>query len=377
MTGGFVYRGSRLGAPIAGDIFLPITRAASGRSRSPSTAPARRARRIAASTRPNSAARAVVGLISSFGVDADGELYHRQSFCRQDRSHHRAADGPAGADGPEDHQARSWVQWVQRVRESGECEGAARTRKVALVRALSKLGYSSRSQAYELIRTGKVEVNGRVVTDPARLVAPGLTRIQVAGIEIDRAPWLCIALNKPRGVVTSRTDPEGRQTVYDLISDLDARVVPVGRLDLASTGLLLMTNDTHLADWLTDPAAGIACRYVVTVRGELSDTSAASLTKGIVDRGETLEGHIDRHPKEVEARDAHHCGVDGREEPRDPSNVEGGRARGNAPQAYRVRRRGARRPCTWQVAQHFPGRSPRCISPRTRTRAGLKIRAAG
>jgi 23S rRNA pseudouridine2605 synthase len=131
-------------------------------------------------------------------------------------------------------------------------------------------------------------VNGRVVIDPALLVVPGLTRIQISGVEVDRAPWLCIALNKPRSVVTSRTDPEGRQTVYDLISDLGARVVPVGRLDLASTGLLLMTNDTELANWLTDPGTGIARRYVVTVRGELSDTSAASLIKGVVDRGDTL-----------------------------------------------------------------------------------------
>ena len=166
--------------------------------------------------------------------------------------------------------------------------GASGAKRVALVRALSKLGHSSRSQAYELIRTGKVEVNGRVVIDPAFQVVPGLTRIQISGVEVDRAPWLCIALNKPRSVVTSRTDPEGRQTVYDLISDLDARVVPVGRLDLASTGLLLMTNDTDLSNWLTDPGTGIVRRYVVTVRGELSDTSAASLIKGVVDRGDTL-----------------------------------------------------------------------------------------
>ena len=162
-------------------------------------------------------------------------------------------------------------------------------KKVALVRALSKLGYSSRSQAYELIRTGRVEVNGRVVTDPAVAVAPGLTRIQVAGVEVDRAPWRCIALNKPRHVVTSRTDPDGRATVYELIADLDARVVPVGRLDLASTGLLLMTNDTQLADWLTSPASGIVRRYVVTVRGELSDISARALMTGITDRGERLK----------------------------------------------------------------------------------------
>jgi 23S rRNA pseudouridine2605 synthase len=161
--------------------------------------------------------------------------------------------------------------------------------KVALVRALSKLGYASRSQAYELIRAGNVDVNGRVATDPAMLVAPGLTRIQVAGVEVERAPWVCIALNKPRNVVTTRSDPEGRTTVYEFITDIGARLVPVGRLDLASTGLLLMTNDTQLANWLTDPANAIVRRYVVTVRGELSDAAARSLVAGITDSGETLK----------------------------------------------------------------------------------------
>ena len=159
---------------------------------------------------------------------------------------------------------------------------------VPLVRALSKLGYASRSQAYGLIRSGQVHVNGRSVTDPATIVTPGLTRIEIDGTRVERGPWICIALNKPRKVVTTRRDPEGRTTVYDLISDLDARVVPVGRLDMASTGLLLMTNDTQLADWLTDPATGIVRRYVATVRGELSDASVQSLVAGITDRGERL-----------------------------------------------------------------------------------------
>jgi len=183
------------------------------------------------------------------------------------------------------------------VRRSAEREGGSDVRsgaktgakKVALVRALSKLGYASRSQAYGLVRTGRVAVNGQVATDPALLVVPGLTRIEIAGVEPERAPWLCIALNKPRKVVTTRSDPEGRPTVYDLLADLDAHVVPVGRLDLASTGLLLFTNDTQLADWLTDPATGIVRRYVVTIRGEWSDTASEVLKTGLVDRGEMLK----------------------------------------------------------------------------------------
>lgn len=165
----------------------------------------------------------------------------------------------------------------------------AGAKKVALVRALSKLGYASRSEAYGLIRSGRVRVNGAIASDPALLVAPGLTRIEIAGLELEPASWRCIAVNKPRSVVSTRSDVEGRKTVYDLIADLDPRVVTVGHLDAASTGLLLMTNDTQLADWLTDPAAAVVRRYVVTVRGEFSDDSARALTDGIVDRGDTLK----------------------------------------------------------------------------------------
>jgi len=131
-------------------------------------------------------------------------------------------------------------------------------------------------------------VNGRVVTDPATRVVTGLTRIEVGGTALEPPPWICIALNKPRKVVTTRRDPQGRKTVYDLVADLNERVVPVGRLDLASSGLLLMTSDTQLADWLTDPANGIVRRYVVSVEGELSDRSVQWLMSGVTDRDETL-----------------------------------------------------------------------------------------
>jgi 23S rRNA pseudouridine2605 synthase len=127
-----------------------------------------------------------------------------------------------------------------------------------------------------------------VVTDPHVRVHPEGDRIQVSGAAITRARWTFVVLNKPRNVVTSRSDPEGRSTVYDLLADLEPRVVPVGRLDYASSGLLLFTNDTQFANWLTDPRSGIVRRYVVTVRGSLSDNTGRRLEIGLADRREQL-----------------------------------------------------------------------------------------
>lgn len=164
-----------------------------------------------------------------------------------------------------------------------------RVNRVSLARALSKLGMASRAQAAELIKQGRVRIDGRVETNPGRFVNPDRTRIQIDGLAHERAPWRMIALNKPRQVVTTRSDPQGRTTVYDLLEDLDTRVVPIGRLDYSSNGLLLFTNDTRLANWLTDPGTKIVRRYVVTVRGELSDEAIRMLEAGVVDRGDTLK----------------------------------------------------------------------------------------
>ncbi len=102
---------------------------------------------------------------------------------------------------------------------------------------------------------------------------------------------LTIALHKPRGVVTTRRDPEGRPTVYDMLRDLETHVVPVGRLDFATSGLLLLTNDTRLADWLTDPANAIVRVYLVTVRGRVDPDALETLRRGIASRGEALRPH--------------------------------------------------------------------------------------
>ena len=90
-------------------------------------------------------------------------------------------------------------------------------------------------------------------------------------------------MNKPRGVITTRRDPEGRPTVFDVLGDAGKGLLAIGRLDMASTGLLLLTNDTQLASRLTDPAAAVVRRYVVTVRGAVSDDAAARMTEGIDD----------------------------------------------------------------------------------------------
>lgn len=160
--------------------------------------------------------------------------------------------------------------------------------RVPLVRALSKLGALSRTQAGAAIREGRVRVDGRVVRDQARLVDAGRARIEVDGRRHVPPPWRTVLLHKPRGVVTSTRDPAGRRTVFDVLGDAGRGLVAVGRLDLASSGLLLLTTDTHLADWLTDPAQAIPRLYAVTVRGRVDAGALDRLTGGVADRGDTL-----------------------------------------------------------------------------------------
>ncbi len=159
---------------------------------------------------------------------------------------------------------------------------------VSLERALSKLGVLSRSEARQAIATGRVRISGRVVRDPLTAVVPENAAIELDGAPVAASAPVVIALHKPRGVVTTASDPEGRPTVVDLVADLGVRVVPVGRLDLATSGLLLLTSDTRLADWLTDPTNGVPRTYLVTAKGEVSDAEARRMEDGIENGGETL-----------------------------------------------------------------------------------------
>ncbi len=154
---------------------------------------------------------------------------------------------------------------------------------VALERALSKLGAASRTEAQHLVRDGGVTVNGAIVRDPLAPVSPERDDIRVRGARAARKAWRAIAFHKPRRTVTTRRDPEGRSTVFELLGDVADGLIAVGRLDFATSGLLLLTNDTQLAERLTNPSNAVRRSYIVTVRGEVDEADCAVLEGGVED----------------------------------------------------------------------------------------------
>jgi 23S rRNA pseudouridine2605 synthase len=161
--------------------------------------------------------------------------------------------------------------------------------QVYLERALSKLGILSRSQTKQYIQEGRIAVNGRVIKDPAFLVVPETARITIDGKYIAKAAECTIMLNKPRGIVTTKSDEKARQTVYDLLPNHLKHLHPVGRLDMATTGVLLMTTDTQLSNFLTDPKNEIPRVYAVSVVGLIRDDDLKRILEGIQDKGQLLK----------------------------------------------------------------------------------------
>lgn len=158
------------------------------------------------------------------------------------------------------------------------------TRKIGLARALSKLGYCSRSRAAELIRNGRVRLNDSVRRDPETPVRLNQDRITVDGREANRQQKIYLVMNKPRGVVTTAADEKGRDTVYAVLEKAGKSlpwVAPVGRLDKASEGLLLLTNDSEWAAKIAAPKTHLEKAYHVQIDQVVDDKFAQALLNGV------------------------------------------------------------------------------------------------
>jgi 23S rRNA pseudouridine2605 synthase len=154
-----------------------------------------------------------------------------------------------------------------------------------LQKILARAGLASRRHAEELIRAGRVRVGGRVVTELGVRADPFRDRIEVDGKKIVPEPPAYLVLHKPRGVVSTLRDPEGRRTVAELVQGVRVRVVPVGRLDYHTSGVLLLTNDGEFASALSHPRGGVSKVYVAKVAGIVDDSGLERLRKSIVIEG--------------------------------------------------------------------------------------------
>ena len=154
-------------------------------------------------------------------------------------------------------------------------------RQVGLARALSKLGYCSRSQAAALIQAGEVRLNGRVRRDPETPVHLATDKIKVGQRTVAAQEFVYLMLNKPRGVVTTAADEKDRETVYAYIDKNLPWVAPVGRLDKASEGLLLLTNDSEWAARILAPESRIEKTYHVQINSTAPHRVLAALLQGV------------------------------------------------------------------------------------------------
>lgn len=167
--------------------------------------------------------------------------------------------------------------------------GQRATASHGLARVLSKSGVCSRSQAEALVRAGRVSVAGRVCTDPERRTPLAAADIAIDGVPLAPPAPVYLALNKPRGLVTSRSDERGRDTVYACLADLDLPwLAPVGRLDRASEGLLLFSNDSAWAARVSAAGSGILKTYHVQLDRPPAPDLLDCLAAGVEDAGERL-----------------------------------------------------------------------------------------
>lgn len=166
-----------------------------------------------------------------------------------------------------------------------------------LQKILAQAGVASRRKCEELILSGKVEVNGEIVTELGTKADPDNDIIKVSGKPIKSESKVYLMFNKPKGVITSASDPAGRKIVTDYLKGIKERVYPVGRLDYDTEGLLLLTNDGEFANLLTHPKHHVPKTYLATVKGIPHGTALDKLKAGIkLEDGMTA-------PAEVEYKD--------------------------------------------------------------------------
>src|SRR5437763_9115350 len=140
-----------------------------------------------------------------------------------------------------------------------------------LERVLSKAGLGSRTEARRWIAEGRVKVNGRVMKDPDHWIDLERDRVAFDGEPLHKAEKTYLLLYKPTGYLTTYRDPQGRPTIYDLLPERDRYLFPVGRLDLDTSGLLILTNDTAFAEWMTNPDYKVPKTYEVKASTHLTD----------------------------------------------------------------------------------------------------------
>ena len=164
-------------------------------------------------------------------------------------------------------------------------------KRLTIDRLLSKLGIASRGTSQEWVRAGRVQVNGRVIRDPATWVLWPKDSVSIDDQPIQDSGKRFFLFHKPKGVITTHSDEKGRKTIFDVLPPDLGYMHAVGRLDQATSGLLLLTNDSALSSYLTDLANKVMRTYLVTVRGEFIEAQAAEAVAGVVDGGERLQCH--------------------------------------------------------------------------------------
>lgn len=153
--------------------------------------------------------------------------------------------------------------------------------EVRLQKYLARAGVASRRASEDLIREGRVSVNGSIVTELGTKVDPATVRVEVDGELVRPEPARWVMLHKPPGYLCTRSDPEGRPTVYDLLDEDGSSLFHVGRLDYMSEGLLLLTNEGAIAERLLHPRNEMRRRYEVTVAGPVTGLAIQQLREGV------------------------------------------------------------------------------------------------